>query len=604
MPPVPALPPQWRGQLRDRWPVVLAVLAVAVVATGVARVVVGPQPPPVKDSLVFEYIGWYLAHGGRLYLDAWEIKPPLNYQTTAALALVAGDNPLAYHYLAVATTASAAVGTSLLAGRLVVDVTDDRVAGVVGGLAVFAHPVFFMRAAYGFKSKYFVLFAGLGAVALALRDRYRLAGVAAAAATAYWQLGVVFPLVVLGMAGQREGRSGAVDVAVGGAALTALTVAPVVLRGGLVAMLAEVVVAPLYLGSTMPLGRRLGWLFDLLGAGGVAVGLAGVGLAGMVATDHRRDHWWLPVAWAWFAGHLAFVNVDYYADLIPLVGVSAVAVGVLLGTASRRLSRPLSAAVAGLVLLNVATLGGVAGMDPHPTKPRLPVKDPGEVEAPYFIQERRALLFHGMEPTTCHIFISTRQREWIRTTGGRGDAVVCGRLPPGERWIRSAVPPFLRGPPPDAGQSASGPDAGDGTGTTPTPDGAGATPTPDGSDVVADALRLAEADDGNLSVAVAVVNEGERARDARVVVTARAGEREVRRATAIELAPGERRTLRFGFDVDPDAPDLAVDVSIRTGGNATLTAATAPAGAWATSSRSGPGTRRPASASSRSPAPA
>jgi hypothetical protein len=32
--------------------------------------------PALLDSIIFEYIGWYLTQGGRIYIDVWELNTP------------------------------------------------------------------------------------------------------------------------------------------------------------------------------------------------------------------------------------------------------------------------------------------------------------------------------------------------------------------------------------------------------------------------------------------------------------------------------------------------------------------------------------------------
>jgi hypothetical protein len=46
--------------------------------------------PRLRDSVIFEYVGWRLARGERLYVDLWEIKPPLAFEVTGGLALLSG----------------------------------------------------------------------------------------------------------------------------------------------------------------------------------------------------------------------------------------------------------------------------------------------------------------------------------------------------------------------------------------------------------------------------------------------------------------------------------------------------------------------------------
>ncbi|MFB6361253.1 MAG: DolP-mannose mannosyltransferase, partial [Halobacteriales archaeon] len=189
------------GQAADprgwpRW--ALAVLAVAVPSQALAVWrVIGELPPgtrpPTRDSIIFEYIGWYLTRGGRLYVDIWEIKPPLPYEITGLVAWLAGGQPLVTHGLNVFLTAGAAIGVALAAGLLVDDVTGAPAAAFAAGMVLYVVPAFHWRAAFGFKVKYFVALCALLAIYLARRDRPGLAGVLAGAAVGFWQLAIVVP---------------------------------------------------------------------------------------------------------------------------------------------------------------------------------------------------------------------------------------------------------------------------------------------------------------------------------------------------------------------------------------------------------------------------
>lgn len=478
------------------WLAALVAAAVAVQGTALARVLPGSQPPPLGDSIIFEYYGWRLLRGDQLYVDLWEVKPPTSFQTTAALALLSGGDPIVYHLLTVAATCAVVVGSVALVGVLVERVTGDRRAAVVGGLAVFAHPVVFMRATYGFKSKYLVVLAGLLSVYLLLRDRHLAGGAAAAAATGYWQFGIGFPAVALALGAQRGGRGGVARVVVGGAGFSALTLGPVVVRGNLVPMLSQTVLAPLLVGGAWPLGRRLVWLVTLLGLPGLAALLLGAGGVALVLTSTDRQRcWWIAAVWGWFLAHLTLVNVDYYGDLVPLMMLNGIPVGVLVArlvewsprgaearphrgtshgvgrwveqlTAGGRSSGdvlPASpatlvvTALAVVLVANVATLGAALGGEPHPVKNRTAVADPADVSTPYITPEQRALLVEDLPPASCHVFRGTRQRDWVRVTGGSLDATTCDRVPPGYGWVADfgrATPPGANATPVPPGRAS------------------------------------------------------------------------------------------------------------------------------------------------------
>lgn len=193
--------PRWRTVrtvAREHWAVWLAIAGLAIQLVTLWRVLqpIGPGAyPPLKDSLIFEYIGWYLTEGGRLYVDVWEVKPPLSFELLAVLAWLADGNVPLYHTLALAVTNAGVVGAGLGIGLVAYELTADEFASLASGLAWYALPAVTWRAAYGYKPKYLVVAAGLLAVYLALRDRPLAAGVAGAASVGFWQLALVFPLL-------------------------------------------------------------------------------------------------------------------------------------------------------------------------------------------------------------------------------------------------------------------------------------------------------------------------------------------------------------------------------------------------------------------------
>ncbi|MFB6354307.1 MAG: DolP-mannose mannosyltransferase [Halobacteriales archaeon] len=411
---------------RAYWYVWLVLAATAVQTVALWRVL-GPLPPgaypPLKDSVIFEYIGWYLADGGRLYVDVWEIKPPLPFELTAVLALLADGAVRRYHVFVLAVTSAAAVGCTLAVGLLTHELTGDEAASVAAGLAMFALPAFHWRAAFGFKAKYFVLLFGLLAVYLALRDRPFLAGAAAAASTGFWQLGLVFPGLALGLAFQQRGWRGVGRTAVGGGLVTAVVLAPVVWWGAVDAMLAEVVVTPLLVtndgGTVLSQARLAVRLFGrtlplvLLGAGGL---LAGVGRA-------PRRRWWAAVGAGWFALQVLVLDLDLYPDLLPAFAFAALGLGFVLGDPDHR---PVAVygLLAAMVVLSLVTLGPHAAASPtHPPAP-------SAIEPPYHGEERPALLWRTVRTETCRPFFGATQGNVVAITGGSYADETCGALEP------------------------------------------------------------------------------------------------------------------------------------------------------------------------------
>lgn len=414
----------------------------AVVHVLVAWRVLGlADPPPLRDSIIFEYYGWYLTEGATLYVDAWEFKPPLTFELAAVLAALAGPNVALYHTLAVAVTVAAAVACAVLVAATVREFVGDDQAAAVAGLAVLAFPEFVLRAGYGLKPKYFVLAATLGAVLAARRDRPALAGVAAAVAVGTWQLGAVAP-VLAALAFPRNDDESVVDAwtarprfgrfALAGVATSLAILAPVLLAGpdAVRAMVAQTIVAPVVLGESGTVADRF---VRLLFTADLAAPVFLVGVAG-VARAARRDlrrYAPLTVGTAWFALSVLVFDFDAAPDLFVLFGFAAVGVGLWVTDCSPRRRRQFVAVAALLCAASAAAALGVPGLAiDAPTGG--PVADADSVTAPYNTNaERRALYWHRLRPETCHVFPNRKQWAWIEMTDGDLVAETCGRFPKG-----------------------------------------------------------------------------------------------------------------------------------------------------------------------------
>lgn len=419
-------PASFVGRVREYWYVWLVVAATAIQIVALWRVLhplTAASYPPLKDSLIFEYLGWYLTEGGRLYVDVWEVKPPLAFELPAVLAYLAGGNVRLYHTLVLAVTNAAVVGCAFVVGLVTFELTDDELASFAAGLALFALPAFHWRAAFGFKAKYFVLLFGLLAVYLALRDRPFLAGAAAAASVGVWQLGLVFPGLALGVVYQRQGWAGVRWTVGGGLLVGAIVLAPVVWWGAVEAMLAEVVLTPLLVSNDGgPIVAQVGYAARLFGR---TLPLVFLGAFGLLLGVRREPgaRWWLAIGAGWFALQVLTLDLDYYPDLIPLFGFLALGIGLALGD---RDGTP--AAVYGLVgamvVVSVVTLG--------PLSVGAPVQPPdaSAVEAPYHGAERSALLWRSIETETCRPFFGATQAGVIDLTGGAVGDETCGALDP------------------------------------------------------------------------------------------------------------------------------------------------------------------------------
>ena len=431
--------------LAGRWRVLVVALAAVAQAVGAWRVLSRPAYPRLRDSKIFEYVGWQVAHGTTLYVETFEVKPPLSFETTAVLSVLAGDDQLLYHHLNVALTCVAAVVAVALVAEFVHALTGEPAAAVAAACSLYVLPQFALRSGFGFKAKYFVLATSLLALWLARDDPGGrgwsanqvlgrettdvLAGVAAAAAVGYWQLAAVVPLVVLGLAARR-GRRAVGRVVAGGAVASLVVLAPVLAAGvdGVVAMLNQTVLVSRYAtqgGSALDRAVRapnmLYWGRPLFA----------VGLVGLAAAAHRgRDRggaWPMAACGAWFLAVVVAFDLDAAPDLFPTLAFVAVGVGVVAGRRSPAVRGVVLALAVAAAVVNVAFLGGfgvvVEPFDLADGPP--PVAEPEPVDAPYSTAEHHALLWHGIPAETCHVFFGPTQRAWVAAVDGDPTADRC-----------------------------------------------------------------------------------------------------------------------------------------------------------------------------------
>ncbi|MFQ3293062.1 MAG: hypothetical protein ACI9PP_001594 [Halobacteriales archaeon] len=412
----------------------LALIATVAQALGALRVLSQPGWPPIRDSRIFEFFGWRIARGDRLYLDLWEVKPPLAFETTAALAWLSGGDVWIFHLLCVGVTGAAAVGTVVLVGAHVLDRTGDSLAAVTAGLGMYFVIAFHLRSGYGFKTKYFVALAALVAIWFVERDRPFAGGLAAAAAVGFWQVAAVVPVLVLGLAIQRGSKRGGALVVAGGVVGAGLILAPIVYWGATWAMIAQVVMVPLTAVSS---GDGISYLqkfprylvaSDLPFLAGV-VGLGWIGLG-----RDRTNAWWAGVGGAWFLGIALFFDFDLAPDLFPALAFVGIGLGLVVAAVEGRLRRVLIALTVVPLVVNVVLMGWLP-----PFGGPVEVTDPPDlaerdaIDAPYNASERKALLWYDIEPTTCHVFVAKTEAIWIERTGGNRTASTCQEWPIGDR---------------------------------------------------------------------------------------------------------------------------------------------------------------------------
>lgn len=419
--------------------IVLAVLATVLEAYAAIRVhaPLGPDEWPVlRDSVIFEYIGWHVAQGTPLYAGLWEVKPPLAFELTGTLALLAGGDIALYHTLNLAVTAGAVVATAVAAGAVVLELTDDPAATVAGGLTVFLLPTFYWRALVGFKSKYFVAAVGLLVLWLVLRERPLGAGVASAVCLGFWQLSVVFPVVALVTLVQRRDRNSITRFLAGGLATGLAVLLPVVAWNAVPAMVTETVLTPLLTAEDHALSNRIQFILRTLGVTIPVVAVGLVALGGSLDRKRVGREWPLVAATGWFALVMVFVDFDSAPDVFVFFALVAVGVGLAVGRGSGESGNILAVAVVGLAMLSVVTMGGYGtGSSTIPDSKTYDTTTELEPDFLHNQTERQYLFWNGVEPPTCRVFVGQTQLRVIKEANlsSPGDPywnAPCGRFDP------------------------------------------------------------------------------------------------------------------------------------------------------------------------------
>lgn len=408
--------------------------------------------PMLGDSVIFEYIGWFLTEGNRLYVDVWEVKPPLSFEVTAVLSLLAGDDVVRYHVLNLLANGAAIVVGAAAAAGIVYHLTDDALGAVVAGVTPFVLPTYFFRALIGFKAKYFVVAAGLGCLYLAYRERPVAAGVAGVVAVGFWQFAAVFPLAALGLSWQVRGRDGAIRVLAGGVATGVIVLLPVVLWGAVPAMIAEAILVPLVVTDGHTFRDQMQRLVLLLGKAlpVVLVGLAGI--AGGMVSDRIRREWPIALAAAWFTVQMIAFDLDGWPDLFPWLAVVSIGVGMVVANRHRPGNesdaggqqtanpwsgrRALAAGVLLLVTLSVVTMGGFGTGNTSMTDPDTFDTDT-QFDSPLLTtyptaDERQYVYWNRLEISSCRAFGGATQARIVR------DLEIAPRKP----WYRAPCGQF------------------------------------------------------------------------------------------------------------------------------------------------------------------
>ena len=418
--------------LSANWWTVLVVGAIAVV-TLATLVKFGRSPFYVnKDSALFQHGGWYMGQGASLYVDIWDLKPPLIFWLSAVLAVFSFGNMALLHVYGIVAAVAAVVGGIVFVGLTAYRLTEDGFASVVAAGSMLLLTSVYTFPYAGIRPKYFAFLCGAGALYFAVSDRHLASGIAAALAAGFWQLGGILAFLVVGMALQREGVRAAGRTIAGGLAVAALTVLPFVLTGRTIPLLAEVVLAPIYGVERYTIPSRLLTFLIELGPGIAAVPVAAYGWIRAVRRDYR-EYWWLA---AGGGVYLLQVFLEFQGAIELVLVFVFVALGLAIVAAD--VPRPSRRTTLALCL-TVLVLGNLYWSQ----SPVTPVKDEAkDLKSQYNVPNYEALppdppaspsmqtiYWEKLKPELCHYRLGHKQKYFELTTGGTLYKSECGQWP-------------------------------------------------------------------------------------------------------------------------------------------------------------------------------
>ncbi|ADB61473.1 hypothetical protein Htur_2596 [Haloterrigena turkmenica DSM 5511] len=435
---------------RSDWIAVLGSIVAVLFAIEFAAYLLTEWPTIAIDPAFFQHTGWYVLEGGVPYVDVWDVNPPVPFAITAALAVLSGGNMYVLHGLSVILTLLVAAANILLVGWVAFLVTGEDAAAVAAGLTMLVVPELFLLPLAGVWAQFYALFFGVLSLALALRDRPFLAGVAAALSAGSWQSGIAFAPLVVGMTYQRTGGKDVLRAIAGGGVVTGVVVLVFAAAGALVPMFVQTVIVPLVAGSPYTLAERGFSILLVFGYGSVLLPVALYGWASTAVRD-LRTRWWVPAGGVILGLQVLVVDLDGSTDTFLWLAFVALGVAVtveratawrsvttdrLSGDATRtnRYRWPVVVAVvAGLIVLS----GLAWNVNSPPPKPTLETMEreaepdehlpisPDDADSP----SMRTIYWEQLKPETCHYRLSWTEVRWIAMTDDRLDAERCGGWP-------------------------------------------------------------------------------------------------------------------------------------------------------------------------------
>ena len=400
----------------------------------VVNFIVFDPPKMTQDAAMFEHAGWFMTQGAKPYLNFWDPKPPLVFETTFLLALLAQGKMYLIHLFSVLLSSGAVAGILILTTSISYHLTKNRLASVLGALVLLAVPDFFTLASKGFHPKYFMILCGLAAVYLQVKNqKHFLSGALSAASIFFWLPGFVFLLITLGISAfkttLKELKSTILGITITGLVI----LIPIFLWGVIEPMLVEVIFVPFTVKETQTVLDRIIRLISDLGIWGLMpLLLGGFGIF-IPLTDPERfkTSWWISAGGVWFGAQMLLIDYDNIPDSFVFLLFCGLGMSFFLDwIIVRKKSSPILILAAFLILIPVLFKGIHWGFQEIAFKPdRISLaahedRPEGYDEPPEMVR----IFWNKGIPDTCHYRLSPMEIQWMEKTGQTGSEKICGQM--------------------------------------------------------------------------------------------------------------------------------------------------------------------------------
>lgn len=388
-----------------------------------------------EDVLMYSHYGWYITEGAIPYVHYWDPKAPLTHEFSASLALLSGGDMFILYILGIIATGTAAVLTGYFAGQLVYTTGGWR-GGLFAGLGVYTFVGFHQIAAVGYRPKPFTALLGILGLYLILIDKPFFGGLVSACSAAFWQPGVIFPLLVVGIAAVNYGRRALIRTLSGVVTAIIIVVGPFLIWWDFEAVIGAAVFAPLVSSGQVTLLSVLVSAFKLVNFLKYSTVFLVVGIVGALRLAYHdlQTNWWLGAGTIWFGFQILFLDFDGYADLLLAFPFFVVAAGYYYEHLSINYQRIFQLTVVVLFLISVLVSGGVGiGFSPMNDSQSVTVLDEPLYNAAVFSFAEAA----GMSPRNNEAIDQARASGADNLNG----STFAGALPPAHEIYWEKKPP-------------------------------------------------------------------------------------------------------------------------------------------------------------------